>query len=61
MSLIEEKVHLYTFIISRLDEMKFVDNAIALHEGKTPNPDGFSLDQRKWEELIQQIDDRIRE
>jgi hypothetical protein len=61
MSLISEKIHLYAFIISRLDEMKFVDNAIALHEGKSPDPDGFSYDTEKWGQLIQEIDDRIRD
>lgn len=58
MSLIEEKVHLYTFIIAHLDEMKYIDNAIALVQNKLPDPDGYSYN--KWKELIQQVDDRIR-
>jgi hypothetical protein len=28
MSLTDEKIHLYAFLISRLDEMKFIDDAI---------------------------------
>jgi hypothetical protein len=41
MSLTEEKIHLYAFFISRLDEMKFIDDAIALHERKPEDPTVF--------------------
>lgn len=61
MSIIEEKIHLYAFLISRLDEMKFIDDAIALHERKPEDPNGFSYDEAGWQRLIQEIDDRIRE
>jgi|SRR5919108_747343 hypothetical protein len=61
MSLIEEKVHLYTFFISRLDEMKFIDNAIALHHRTPQDPNSFSYPQKDWQQLIQEIDERIRE
>jgi hypothetical protein len=42
MSLIEEKVHLYTFIIARLNEMKYVAIAIALAEHKAQDLNDFA-------------------
>ena len=60
MSLIEEKIQLYAFIISRLDEMKYIDDAIALHENKPEDPSGFAYTESDWGRIMQEIDDRIR-
>jgi hypothetical protein len=61
MSLIEKKIQLYAFLISRLDEMKYIDDAIALHQGKPQDPNGFSYPDRDWERIMGEIDNKIQE
>lgn len=61
MSFIEEKVSLYAFLISRLDEMKYIDDALSSHHGIPQDPNSFSYPQEDWKQLIQEIDEKIRQ
>jgi hypothetical protein len=61
MTLIQEKLDIYSSMIYHLDKMKYKYDAVAFMKGEKNTQERFAFTSNEWDTLVKDIDEKVRD